>query len=460
MFQNSNSARRPKRADPRNPSALKDALAWASRRAGLSESATSVDDLLAQLPPLTPEQELEADAAWQVTSDQLGELVRQQTWAEQEARERMLLRTDVTTVSDRVARVIFEGQASSQLEASWRCHLFGEQYRRPIRCVDDAPQLRWKEAPPERLEQLIADEVYLSVVPTLGRDIAAVTFVGPWRTRVVLGRDAFFDELEAEFLAYHMYLHSLGDLPIDGFGMWVEYKRDVRTPELLPVLKNAQLRESEARVNDAASCLLFDEYVAGHTMHALSRSVIKHALARGIVTGPDVRSVLRNRVRVREAVQRLLTALYAPIAHTAFGAFVRPSLAFNQRAAVVREAWWQPIYLIGMDDRERPVKRRIPSRKVLTALGLRLCDIAPVSSVALGRYEYSGLLIDPNEVLTMNKVLADSTLALPGYRSARVRNGIDTRFAMPAVDRHCSRRFVLEERNLPKEGGTDGSIGC
>ena len=52
-----------------DPDTLKDALAWASRRAGLSESATSVDDLLAQLPPLTPEQELEADAAWQALTE-------------------------------------------------------------------------------------------------------------------------------------------------------------------------------------------------------------------------------------------------------------------------------------------------------------------------------------------------------------------------------------------------------
>jgi hypothetical protein len=350
-------------------------------------------------------------------------------------------RPDVQAVSEHVKRLIQAGHASEQLETCWHKHQFSEGCRRTVRYEDGNPQLHWKEAPPERIRQLIDDELHLTVVSSLGPHIAAVTFVGPWRTRVFLGRDAFFDALEAEFMAYHMYLHSLGDLPVDGFGMWVEYKRDVEPAALLGELASQELREAEARVNDAATCLLFDEYISGDKMHALSRGVLKSALARGVATRPELRAVLRNRIRVREHVQRILTVLYAPIANTVLGDLVRPSLAFSGGAAVMREAWWKPIYLIGLDAQGEPIRRRIPSRKVLTFLGLRIRDIAPISRGQLKRYRYAGLLIEPEEVLATNRVLAESAVALPGYCSARVDDGIADRVDLAVSGAQRSRRL-------------------
>lgn len=334
-------------------------------------------------------------------------------------REDVYSRADVKAVSASLERSVRDGHGSAELLVSWRRHLFAEQHHIPSRASGNAAKVRWKKALPPRLRQIL-ESTELELATSLGRDIAAAVFVGPTTTRLIFGRDSFQEPLELEFLLYHLYLHTLGDLPVEGFGSWLEYKRETTSNHLIPLLSDEQYREHEAVVNDEATCLMYDNYVSGPRLHPLSRSLVRRALKRQVVELKLIRTVLGDRNLLRRLMRLWMWTILASLSHNPWLRRVaRPRLQFTEHVAVVREASWKPIYLIWANPDGALWRRWVPSRKVLLALGLRRADVALIGD--LSRYRDDGILLEPNDVRQAYLALARasrSVLPLPGVTTA------------------------------------------
>lgn len=322
--------------------------------------------------------------------------------------EGFLVRGDVQRLSRQLFDHIEAGHASMQLMASWRSHV------NSVWRLDDSGPIVGDQVYPWRRELEVClrrefGEVDLECVGSLGRDVASATFVANGRLRIVLGLDAFLsdDGLEAQFRAYHMCLHSRGGLPRAGYTCWLDYKRDVETPALRPILENGKYRQDEAYLNDTAAALMFDDYVATKLLNNACSSLLRGALPWAerlkltelyqTLAGPAVLGDERLVPLIWWTSRRLLSAL------------IRPRLEFfDGSVEIVRQYWWSPIYLVWRDANGQAWRRWVPSRNVLYALGLRLGDVGSISASKLHEHSYDGILIDPTEVRRIRAVLAQS----------------------------------------------------
>jgi hypothetical protein len=294
-------------------------------------------------------------------------------------------REDVIASFSLVRDLINNGFASPWLAVSWRRHLFAEQTNRTYVARNEAGAFRWTEQAAPRLRQILA-RVWVDLVPSLGSNVAAAVFVGPRTTRIVLGQDAIFDDLEAEFLVWHLYGHAVEDLPTAGFGCWIEYRRDASSSRLDPVLGDPVLREREVAANDFAVGRMYDEYGSGPSV-------------------PEEGGILRERIvgsRLRHVAQ--IYDLAAARWESA-GRLLRLSPRFNRSPALVRRRWWSPVYLTWVDEDFQNCCRWIPSRRIVYKLGVRLDDIETRNDLDVSAYRYEGLLIDPAEVRMVREVL-------------------------------------------------------
>jgi hypothetical protein len=352
-----------------------------------------------------------------------------------------MARSDVSKGVDELIACIEAGHASNQLIDAWKRHVLAEVTDVRLIQPDVSAELHWKRNVPTRLAQFMGS-LDIEIVPSLGRDVAAATFSGPHRTRVVLGSDSFVDAPHAEFLVYHMFLHGImGDLPIEGFGFWVEYRIDSQDQLVVERLKDQPYREAEARVNDAATCAMYDFYVDGQQLAVLSKSVVRETLRRGLANVPLLRSMIKDRPSVRRGVKERMPH-YSRLVETARRSVAR--VKFREHVAVVREEWWRGIYLIWKDPDGTKWRKCIPSRRVLVRVGFRLDDVAPINHSRLHKYRDAGVLIDPDDVMWVRQMLVETTGTaigpmsnqLAGLGDRGLAEALSERFTAPRGEGH------------------------
>lgn len=324
-------------------------------------------------------------------------------------------RQDVQAATRTIEECIDQGLASPRLLTCWRRHLFAEQYHKPCPLPKGVAEVRWRVAPPIHLQRFVK-RLDIEIAPTLGGVLTAAAFTGPNRTRIVLAQDAIVSLKEAEFFVYHMALHAMAGHLADGeFGCWLEYQREAVDPRVVAILQDPAHSEEEAVMNDAASCLMDAHYASGRPLASLGRSLLQRALTRRITELPLIRAILGDRQDLHARIDAKVSAIYHPVADRSMlvANLLRPRLCFTQHIAIVREAWWRPVYLIWADPTGNLRRRLIPSRRVLNALGGRLDDIPDVSARRLGQYADEGILIDPTEVAAVRTALLRGTV--PGW---------------------------------------------
>ncbi len=411
----------------------------------------AIDSLLAELAP----RELEP-ADWDAIVDTLASVSMNRSGASLLGvntlgeRADAHLRDDARAVSSRLAALVEKQQASPRLLASWRRLLFAERYDVPAGSQAAATHLRWKRTPPERLSQILQG-VDVEIAPSLGDEIVGTTLSGPRRTRLVLGRDAFLDALEAEFVLYRLYLHTLADLPVEGYGCWVEFKHDSAARVPRDLVGEPAARDREDWIDDTAAALMYDFYATAPTSPRPGWSILRSALKRHALETPFLRALLDDSHGVRADVRDRLLAIYATTAAMPFASVTRPRSRFTEHIAIVREHPWSRVYLIWADQRGR-WRRWIPSRKVLAALGLRPADVAVIDDIRA--YRYDGVLLDPDDVRHVAALLQDaidfSLLPRLGIPTARLA-GLAKPFAPRSLDTlHREGRLLLVESPHPE----------
>lgn len=353
-------------------------------------------------------------------------------------------RGTVVEVEHALRETVRRGDATATLLTNWRYLLVTERYGITPAHEERVPQLRWKIAPPPRLQRLL-DGIDVEIVATLGREAAGAVLTGPRHTRILIGKDAVHDALEAELLVYHLYLHSLTDLPIGGFGCWIEYRHDPDAERYRLLLADADYREHEAWINDTVTCLMFDEYAAIPTTPPPGESILRDALRRHAAGNPVLRTLFDERGRLRHEIRAKLATVYVTTAATQFAAMARPHAQFRQHIAVVHQATSGPISLIWADEHGR-WRRWIPSRKVLTALGLRLADVALIGD--LSSYRYDGVLVAPDDVAQVESALLHAVdfalLPRPGSSAGRLAGLAKqpSSFALPSMRREGRMELI------------------
>lgn len=330
-------------------------------------------------------------------------------------------RADVSTATEKIIARIGAGHANGTLLDQWREHLAAEDTPTD-KSKATYHQIRWFGAS-ARLQALMA-RVNVVVVPSIGPHLAAATFVGPRTTCIVIGKDAFFDSIEAEFLVYHMYLHSLGDVSSAGFGCWLEYKHHVLSLDPDLGVEPLQFWAIEDNLNDRATCLLYDAYTDQRMMVSSDPGLLQFACAR--------------QVAAERASGRPLAAIGGELLMRSMAVFgrlpsgVRPKLRFLEHLAVVSEFGTSQHYLIWRHADGSRWRLRIPSKKVFNSLGLAEGDVLRVGQSDLAKYRYAGLLIDPEYVREVRTVLRSLAVCqIPLRRPSSNRASKDIPVAAP-----------------------------
>lgn len=294
-------------------------------------------------------------------------------------------RSDAREVAKQINGFIDAGLADLELRSRWRHHLEGEQTNQIYPFPDTARPYAWAEGTPPRLRQAL-DRIKIETVSSLGPAIGAVAFVGPRTTRIVLGRDDCYDDQEAEFRIWRLCFHTLASMPVDGFGIWIDYKRDLQIPAIDPILKEELRLQQNVKANDYAASRMYGLYQSSG-FHTTQRGIMRELL------GGNWLAPVGN-------LYDKASAHYASLVRA-----IRPHPHFTESLALVRRAWWAPTYLVWTDTNGDLRRRWVPSRSVIYALGVRLDDIEPMKVADINRYRYEGLLIEPDDIAVVRGAL-------------------------------------------------------
>lgn len=279
--------------------------------------------------------------------------------------------------------------------------------------TEGSRSLEWRQTQPPDIGHFLARNL-IELLPSIGTNYGAplegVLFVGPKYNRILIDCELVPQPLEVAFLIYHLYIHFVaGHTPRHQFGVRFEYGRG-RTP--MEVLADSEYGEQEGIADDGATCLWDDWYVDAYRMSDFSRSLARGAISSG-ASSQLIRSVLRNRKGLFYSVWRTVGSLTARTKDSNLYLLLNdlsPSLKFNGPFAVV-EGTDRHAYLICLEpDGQKPDqikgwRRWIPSRRVLTRLGLASKDIVRISDEELSKYEDVRLLIEPQDVRQVRDAL-------------------------------------------------------
>ena len=290
--------------------------------------------------------------------------------------------------------------------------LWDRFYQNPRTVQEDifsTPQITANRPLPKILDSVF-DPAVLKVVPTLGADVAAVSFMGPNRSMLIVSKeslsraDGLIDNLEAEFRIWHHYAHVLsGDLRIENYGCRFEYKNNSVQKFVQETLKNPDYSATEASANDTAVRFMYDAY-SNPSQYFEEQGLLLSTYSSKL-TGTKIGGFARSLAGHSNLGSETPAAVGRWAIRRMLSGIVRPQPYFKIPISLARANWWSPVYLLWTTNAGERRRRWIPSRTVVHALGLRLNDIPKLDMSAIEEFEYDGILVEPSAVKHLRYLL-------------------------------------------------------
>jgi hypothetical protein len=251
-------------------------------------------------------------------------------------------------------------------------------------------------------QRALRNQLSIETVDDLGNDLFSLMLTGPVRTSLVFSEAALkqADDLERDFVLYHQFAHFL--LPDHGpshtFGFRLEYKRGHTPHELLC---DETYLQAERDADDAASCMLYSEYIEQERLSPLSTRVVRGALQHG-ASVELIRELIRARVQMHGRLVHIHTDGSLSQHSVQCPPVPREALPTEGSLSLVRGRD-RHVYLVVKGQDGPAWKHWVCSSRVLARLGWKLKRKPPkiLDDRELAAYPELQPLLDPYEVDTL-----------------------------------------------------------